>query len=249
MESLAMDEEELCDKVQDVFIGAAYAPPVVEEAVVQSGATSMSFAVPHRQTITSGGRDARVTLAVVSLGTTTEYITRPRLGPVVYAQLTATNASAFTLLAGPASVFVGQQFISRTAIGSVASGETFTVSLGVDEAVTASQRRVKSVKADEGGTLTRRRVRLDQSFVITVKNRKRMPVAVLVEDQVPVSAHSDIVVDVTTPAPPPKETEALRRREQEGLVQWRITLAPQEERQLAVEFSVTRPADMQIEGI
>jgi hypothetical protein len=123
------------------------------------------------------------------------------------------------------------------------------VSLGVDEAVTASQRRVKSVKADEGGALTRRRVRLEQSFVITVKNRKRTPVAVLVEDQVPVSAHSDIVIDVTTPAPPPKETEELRRREQEGLVQWRLTLAPQEERQLAVEFSVTRPADMLIEGI
>ena len=190
----------------------------------------------------------RVALAVVPVKSELAYISRPKLTETVFATLQATNLSEFTLLAGPALVFCGQQFVAKTALVRVSPGDTFNVSLGADNDVTIKYRRLRTERAEAGGMLAGRKIKMTVATNITIKNRKRVPVDIVVEDQVPISQHGDIEVAMIEPPPPAEKTPAHEKL-QLGLVEFSFRLAPQQEKQLAVEFAVKHPADFEMGGL
>lgn len=68
---------------------------------------------------------------------------------------------------------------------------------------------------------------------------------VVVEDQVPVSGDAELVVAMQA-EPPPTQRDVEDRP---GVVAWRLTLAPGEERRIRFGFTVTAPRDRQIQGL
>ena len=228
---------------------AGFIAPQIETATVKEGATSMTFCLEnHPYTVGNDGKPVRVALAVVPVKSELAYISRPKLTETVFATLQATNLSEFTLLAGPALVFCGQQFVAKTALVRVSPGDTFNVSLGADNDVTIKYRRLRTERAEAGGMLAGRKIKMTVATNITIKNRKRVPVDIVVEDQVPVSQHSDIEVAMIEP-PPPEEKTPAHEKLLLGLVEFSLKLAPQQEKQLAVEFAVKHPVDFQMEGL
>jgi len=244
--SVAFDEESGGDRLCDL---SQFAAAAVETAAVSQGATSMTFRLDkHQHTVGNDGKPVRVTLAVVDVKVAMTYKARPKLAEHFYAEMKATNLSTFTLMPGGASVFVGQQFISKTQLPRVAPNDTFTVGLGVANDVTVKYRRLRTHRSDEGGFVSSKTVRHTLSTRITVKNRKREAAEVVVEDQVPVSQHGDIEVTMVQPPPPQPDTEAAWRLA-EGLVVFRMALEPGQEREIPIEFTVTHPRALNVDGL
>jgi uncharacterized protein (TIGR02231 family) len=241
---MALDDDEAA-----LFDSSAYVEPVVQSARVQEGATAMTFTVDnHLHTVTNDDKPTRVTLTVVPVRSAVSYVTRPKLTETVFAQMKATNLSEFTLLAGPALVFCGQQFVAKTQLERVSPGDSFKVNLGSDNDVTVKYRKVRHERQEIGNFMTGRRIRYSILTHIVVNNRKRAAISIVVEDQLPVSQHEDIEVTMVNP-PRPAEDTPEHQRLRTGLLQWELQLAPQQEHTIPIEFTVQHPEAFSMEGL
>jgi hypothetical protein len=64
-----------------------------------------------------------------------------------------------------------------------------------------------------------------------------------VHEQVPVSAHEEITVEITSPTPKDAEINS------DGIITWTLTLAPGEKRQLTTIFDVIYPENQEVSGL
>lgn len=87
------------------------------------------------------------------------------------------------------------------------------------------------------------KIRKHYEYQAGIVNGKSRPITLLVRDQVPISAHEEIKVEVSSPTP--KEAEIGS----DGIVTWTLTLAPGEKRQLTTIFDVSYPEDQEITGL
>jgi len=82
-------------------------------------------------------------------------------------------------------------------------------------------------------------------YAIKVKNLKEHTVAVTVRDLVPVSKDEKIAINVETISPnvlKPKEEETKK-----GILSWKLTLAPGEEKTITVKYTVIHPKEIEIQ--
>ena len=83
------------------------------------------------------------------------------------------------------------------------------------------------------------------AFKTTVENLRDKPVEVVVEDRVPVSEDERIQVERgkgTTPG-------FIEVEDRPGILEWKLTLAPKEKRELILEYSVRHPRDLNVPGL
>lgn len=79
-----------------------------------------------------------------------EYETVPKMNQNAYIKAKVTNTSQFSLLAGPANVFLDNNFVAKTDLKSYSPQEEFNFSLGVDPAIRIDYKPVKTFKAHSG---------------------------------------------------------------------------------------------------
>jgi len=184
---------------------------------------------------------------VLDLTSTFTYTVIPKLSLHAYLKASTINSSDRQLLAGPASVFMNNNFITHSAIDNVCLGDKFDLPLGVDASVKVDYKPVKKL-ADTHGFISKvhhENVRHE----IHVKNLKSTDVIVYIYDQVPLSSDETIKIKVIQPD--------LRIREQstnctvllndDNNIEWKCVLAAHGECRLPLEYSMEWPNDKRIE--
>ncbi|MBC7792516.1 MAG: DUF4139 domain-containing protein, partial [Clostridia bacterium] len=146
------------------------------------------------------------------------------LTEAVYLRGDLTNSSAYQLLAGPASIFVGQDYVGPTAIGSVAPQGEFQMHFGIDQTVKA--RKQLLVKSSESTGLLSGGRRTSSSYRITIDNSSGRDLTLELWDRIPVSRSEDIqiqMIDLTTKL----ATDAHYATEQQpqGLLKWWLNIS------------------------
>ncbi len=75
----------------------------------------------------------------------------PRKNAMAYIKAKVTNKSQYALLAGPANVFLDNNFVAKThALKSYSPGEEFEYSLGVDPGIKVTYKPIKKFKSQTG---------------------------------------------------------------------------------------------------
>jgi uncharacterized protein (TIGR02231 family) len=92
----------------------------------------------------------QVTVAVFDLKPDFKHICVPRLSPYCFLQSVVKNESHYALLAGPANVFIDNNFLSKSLLSDVSPGEEFSTSLGVDQSITINCHPVKVIRGTTG---------------------------------------------------------------------------------------------------
>ncbi|KDN42480.1 hypothetical protein RSAG8_06797, partial [Rhizoctonia solani AG-8 WAC10335] len=110
----------------------------------------------------------------------------------------------FTLLPGEASVFMDENFVSKSKIEHVSPNESFKTPLGVDSALRVTYPTSKTLNRTmaQSGFLFMAREEQSvsaQSQRITIRNTRPTSVSVRVLDHVPVSTDARINVNVLSP--------------------------------------------------
>lgn len=222
----------------------------VAEATVQTGLSSATFRIEAPLSLPSDRSAQKVVITTLNCPAELRYETAPKLIEAAYLSASSTNRSDFPWLAGPVNAFLGDTFIATSALRAVMPGETFALSLGVDDSIAVKRRIVKRFTEDTGLTNSGRRI--THEYVVTLTNNKKTAERILLREPTPVSRDEKIVVKVITPAErdissatAPKEIS----REAAGILAWRIDLKPGEKREVPIKLTIEHPADLTVTGL
>lgn len=236
-------------EMEEMALGAVMdeAPGAVAEAEaeqvmaqVETSGTAVTYRVPSTVSVPADGSPHKVAVATFNLTPELDYVTAPKLVAAAYRRAQVDNESDYTLLAGPANLFSGDEFIGTTGLELTAPGGEIELYLGVDDRVKV-ERELKQREVDKRLLGDRRRLRY--AYEIELHNLRPVESRVLLQDQIPVARHENIKVKLESADPKPSEEIEL------GLLEWELTLAPREERVVRFEFLVEHPRDMPVQGL
>ncbi|PAA74828.1 hypothetical protein BOX15_Mlig004911g2 [Macrostomum lignano] len=202
---------------------------------------STQFEVPRLFTIPSDGEQHKVTIAIIDLSPTFSYESVPRRAPYAYLKANVTNTSAYALLAGPANIYVDNNFISKSELKAAAPLEEFSCPLGADHGIKINYKPMFK-KRDTGQSKT---VSFLHRQVIEVKNNHQKALRVLVMESYPLSVEDKIKVSLIEPQvkhPEKYDRQKPIRVNKANNVEWDIDLEAGESKELVLRYSIEHPA-------
>lgn len=228
---------------------AAPAPVMAEYAVsmeyetaeIESAGISTVFEIKIPATIPADGEPHKVAIATQKFDGKLEYITTPKLAELVYLKTRLTNTSGAPILGGQVNLFRDGDFVGQSHVNFIAADAEFDFFLGTDDGVKVTRKTLVD-KAAEGGVFQKRKG-LTRKYETVVESYKTQPIKVTLLDQQPVSQDNSIAVtDV-------KFSEAPATEKESGKLTWTFNLDPKQKKKITEEYTVTWPADKDIEGL
>lgn len=206
------------------------APVVVEKQV---GETTITFDIAVPYTIPSDGKVQTVEIQRITTPADYKYVTLPKLSQLAYLTANISDWAKLSLQTGEATLYFENSFVGKSTLNVNQLKDTLTISLGTDNSIL--------VKREKRKDFTSRKVigsnRTDTySYLITIRNNKSNTVNITLNDQIPVSSNSSIIVDAI-------ELSGGKLNPQTGEIKWDLEIKQQETRQIVLTFSVKYPRD------
>lgn len=172
---------------------------------------SIVYRLANKTSLPSRSDKQLIQIAAMPLEADFYRLASPVLTSYVYQEAKLTNTTEFVLLAGPSATFLGDRFVGRGNVPTVAIGESFTVGLGIDESLRASRELVEKSDRIQGGN------RIAQfDYKLSVENFGSEAVTVRVMDRLPQSDGKAIKVSLVESDPSTAEVN----NSEDGLLRW-----------------------------
>ena len=237
----ADDDLDMLGELEDTAAGAE---PLFEAeevvATARTGEVAVGFEVPGTADIPSDGSPHKLTVARVRLTPRVDYLCVPKHTDAVYRRVKVTNDGPGPLLAGPASLFAGDEFIGTARLDYTPRGGELELLFGVEDRIKV-ERELTRRDVDKRLLCDKRQLRY--AYRIGLHNLLADKAAVEVKDHIPVSRHEEIKVKLDKVDPDPAEQSDL------NLMEWRLGLAAGAEQEVRYEFVVEHPRTTKLSGL
>lgn len=192
------------------------------------------FAVKLPYTIKHASKNNILTLQTKEVKANYQYVSMPKLDSSVYLQAQINDWDKLNLLSGKANIFFSGNFIGKSDISTQKIKGTLDFSLGRDKSILISRNR--NIKATSTRLLIDNDVSEKYAYTINVKNTKTLPINIVVNDQLPVILNKAVTLDDA-------KYDGANYNKQTGLLTWKFTLNPNENKDLNLSFKITYPND------
>ena len=198
--------------------------------------TTTVYEIKDKYTLETDGKTTTIGIMNIDIPAMYHYYTVPKVDPSAFLIADIVHWQDFDLQSGEASLYYEGNYLGKTYIDLGAEADTLTLSLGKDNGVKISRKLVKefSSKRFIGSNKTD-----SKSFEITLRNTKKVPVDITINDQFPVSTNKEISVEDLKAAGAAIDKET-------GMITWSVHLKPGEEKKLIKSYSVKYPKDKQV---
>lgn len=151
------------------------------------------------------------------------HVAAPVLTSSVFREASLVNNSGRDLLGGKVHVFLDGEFTGRTDIPTIASGQGFAISFGVDSQLRARRSLVDRSDLVQGGNR-----QVSFTYEIVVDNFKQAPARVILRDRTPHSGDTDTLrVSLGESSQPLSEDADYQRFDKpKGLLMWDLEIKP-----------------------
>ncbi|MCP3136457.1 mucoidy inhibitor MuiA family protein [Pyxidicoccus xibeiensis] len=202
---------------------------------VASQGLSVQWEAQEATRVPGDGTAVRVRLGRHRLKADFSWRTVPKLHPVVFRVARLGNTTPFPLLPGPLSVFRNTGFLGHQRLARVAKGAPFELTFGLEEGLRVKRTVVEEVQRPKGLFGGKQRFRYVYRFQLdNLRGRKE---TVELSEHIPVSELSDVKVELG-----PESTAGYTLAAADGIVTWKVALAPGEQRQVDLVFHVDAPS-------
>jgi hypothetical protein len=199
--------------------------------------TTVVYKIEDRYTLETNGKTTTIGIKKMEVPALYEYYSAPKIDAAAFLTAKIINWEEFDLQSGEASLYFEGTYLGKTYIDLSTTSDTLSLSLGRDNNVKVTRKLVKEFTSKKLIGTNRTESRL---YEITVRNTKRVPINILLQDQFPVSVTKEIDVDDLKAADGKIDKES-------GLVTWNLTLKPGEERKVQISYTVKYPKDRRVD--
>jgi hypothetical protein len=184
-------------------------------------------------------REAPVTLSLISV---------PRESDQVVRIAELKNPLVAPLLAGPADVYLEDEFLVTSPIRTVPAGASLTVGLGVEEGLKVA-RNTHYDEVSKGGLLGGSTT-LTHRIELEVASRLSAPARVELRERVPIpdEEEKDVTVKVVDVQPPWEDFDQQDRQRIKGGKRWRFEIAAGAERTLSFTYEIQMGGKQELAG-
>ncbi|WP_426528452.1 mucoidy inhibitor MuiA family protein [Bradyrhizobium sp. McL0615] len=218
--------------------------PVMEKAAEQQAAADVSgfqvvFKIPGRVSLgaSEGAKSLRVSSASIAPDLAVRAV--PVLDPTAFLEASFKQTEDAPLLPGRVAIYRDGVFVGRGQMAAASKDETVRLGFGADDKVKIERAVVKRNEGSAGLIVTTSKTD-ERAFKTTVRNGHDFPIRIAIEDQLPVSEHEDIVVDMlpSTTAP-----TASNIRDKRGVLEWAFEAKAGEVRDINFAWRIRWPKD------
>jgi uncharacterized protein (TIGR02231 family) len=228
-----MEEMKRSEKQNDMKKDNVASSVMVEKKV---GEMSVTFDVSLPATIPSDGKAQTIEIQQTSTPADYKYVTIPKLSQIAYLTGNITDWAKQSLLSGETTLYFENTFVGKSYLNVNQLTDTLIISLGTDNSILVKREKRKDFTSKKiiGSNKTEA-----YSFLLTIRNNKTNSIKITVNDQIPVSSNSAIVVEAA-------ELSGGILNADTGTVKWELELKPQEKKELVLSYSVKYPKNQNI---
>lgn len=204
--------------------------------ITQYQPTTTVYKIQEKYTLETDGKTTTIGIKKMQVPALYEYFSAPKIDPSVFLTAKITNWQDYDLQSGEANLYFEGTYLGKTYIDLSSATDTLSLSLGKDNAITVSRKLAKEYSSKK--LLGSNRTETKQ-YEITLRNSKKIPVNIIVQDQFPISTNKDISIEDQ------KAPEAQIDKDT-GIVTWDLQLSPAQEKKLQISYEVKYPKDKKI---
>lgn len=215
------------------------------QAAREDRGTSFEYRMPMPVNLESDERETLLPIERTQIEGRYYHYCVPRSDPLVYLVYATRPASDWP--PGRINVHFGGRFVGKTRLDERSGGEETLFNLGPDRGVKVNLERASDKKTETFfGKVERQSVARELYDRIRTENLKAAPVELWLYHPIPVSETDRYQVKGVDLSPQPDEKDWLGR---EGVMLWRLTVAPGGSQTVDIRFSVRHPKDNIPEGL
>jgi len=214
----------------------SYAAPkpsqtAAEYTNINMNATSFEFEINLPYTISSDGKTTVVDIQQYTLPATYEYYCAPKIDPTAFLIAKVTGWDAYNLLSGNIQLYFEGTYVGESFIDINQTNDTLDISLGRDAKVVVERKKQKELNSKN---LIGSSKKIDIAWEISIRNTKKTPITILVEDQIPISNDKEIEVEKG-------EISNAIYDETKGSLKWLFTLDAADTKKMNFSYNVKYP--------
>jgi len=181
---------------------------------------SVAYHLENKFTVPSRNDQQLVEVARIELEPSYFYKAVPILTSHVYRQAQLTNKTAFVLLPGEATMYVGTDFVGRMTLPLVAIGEQFVAGFGVDPQIQVERALDSKSHSIQGGNQVQA-----YAYRIRISSYKSSDVKLQVWDRLPRAEAEAVAVELVKATPNlSDDPDYLRDQRPQNLLRWDLTV-------------------------
>lgn len=215
---------------------AAPAPSMAEYVSESSRMTTTEYEITLPFPVFSEEKEQAVTIKEISLPATYAMYAVPKRSRDVYLVASVTGWKKHDLLPGKMNLFLEGGFVGTAYLDASLARDTLQLTLGKDDRIKVERKKIEDLTSKK---MLGSNILENHGWKITVMNTRKVPVHLIIEDQIPVSRQKDIVVE-------PVELSGARLDRLTGKCVWDVQLSPGASRSFVLKFSVKYPKNKQV---
>lgn len=199
--------------------------------------TTMQYAIAQSYTILANGVPVSIPINSATIPASFTHIVRPALDDNAFLVGKIVNWQDLRLLKAKTHLFFEGVYMGESVIDPLQTADTLQLSLGRDPQIVVKRERINRKQATSlfGGTQKH-----TFEYKIEVRNNKRLPINLVLEDQLPLSGNKEISVNK------PTFSAGGSVGQETGYLTWRKTLAPGTMSEFNFGFEVSFPSSWRI---
>jgi uncharacterized protein (TIGR02231 family) len=208
----------------------------IEFEEIQVSELSAEFDIKTTYTIPSDSKPYIVDVTEYKLPATFKHYSVPKIDRDAFLLARITGWEDLNLVEGPANVYFSGTYVGQSYVYTRSTDDTLDLSFGRDNKVLVTRTKIKEYSSKK---LIGNSTKETFSFEMVIKNNRKTPVQIDLEDQLPISTKSDITVETI-------ETSKGEFDSKTGKLTWAYTLQPGEVKKVILTFAVKYPRNATI---
>ena len=214
----------------------AGAKPAYQFTTVTVSQTTIEYTIALPYSIPSGGEQKVVEVRNFELPAVYEYYCVPKLDKDAFLKARVTGWGDYNLMAGEINLFFEGIYVGKSQLNPRATEDTLDISLGRDKSIIVTRIMMKEFTSRNIIGTNKKET---YAWEISVRNNKKIPITIQIDDQFPISKVKEIEVNND-------ETSGADFNTETGKLTWRMKINSGSTEKRRLMFTVKYPKNQNV---